>query len=300
MADRRLQVFHAVAKHLSFTRAAEALFMSQPAVTFQVRQLEEEHNTRLFERRPGTIALTPAGHLLLSYAEKILVLSDEMETRLGEMTGEMRGLFAIGASTSTADWLMPSLLAEFNALYPQVRARLFVANSETVESRVADNVLEMGLIDALSDLPGLTYDESVEEELFAVCARDFPLAGKKSAKAADLLDYEYISREPGSGTRRTTENYLQKQKLDPTALKVQMELGCPSTLREVVAMGLGFAVAGRALVEKEIRRKELLAIPLKPALKRKLHLIYPQGRFRSRVADTFIDFTKSKLRELVS
>ena len=86
MADRRLQVFHAVARHLSFTRAADALFMTQPAVTFQVRQLEEQYNTRLFERRHGGIALTPAGELALSYAERILGLSDEMDARLAELT----------------------------------------------------------------------------------------------------------------------------------------------------------------------------------------------------------------------
>ena len=103
MADRRLQVFHAVARHLSFTRAAEALFMTQPAVTFQIRQLEEQYNTRLFERRHGSISLTPAGELVLSYAERILALSDELDTRLAEMTGEMRGLLLLGASTTIAE-----------------------------------------------------------------------------------------------------------------------------------------------------------------------------------------------------
>lgn len=107
MADRRLQVFHAVAKHLSFTRAADTLFMSQPAVTFQVRQLEEQYNARLFERRHGGITLTPAGDLALSYAERILELSDEMDTRLAEISGEMRGLLLLGASTTIAENLLP-------------------------------------------------------------------------------------------------------------------------------------------------------------------------------------------------
>ena len=96
MADRRLQVFHAVARHLSFTRAAEALFMTQPAVTFQIKQLEEQFNTRLFERGHGGIALTPAGEMVLEYAERILALSAELETRIGEMTGQMRGPLMVG------------------------------------------------------------------------------------------------------------------------------------------------------------------------------------------------------------
>lgn len=300
MADRRLQVFHAVAKHLSFTRAADALFMSQPAVTFQVRQLEEEHNTRLFERRHGVISLTPAGELLLSYAEKILRLSGEMETRLSEMTGEMRGLFLVGASTSLVEWVLPPLLGEFNALYPQVRVRLFVANSETIENLVAGHSLDLGLVDALSGTAGIDAEICGQDELQVVCAPDYPLVGLKSVAPATLLEYEYISREPGSGTRAATEAYLQKHKIDPASLKMQMELGSPSALKAVVATGLGFAIVGRALLDKEIQRKELLAIPLKPALKQKLHLIYPQDRFRSQMASTFIDFAKSKLRELAA
>ncbi|MGB9194522.1 MAG: LysR family transcriptional regulator, partial [Azonexus sp.] len=115
MADRRLQVFYAVAKHLSFTRAADALFMTQPAVTFQVRQLEEQYSTRLFERRHGGIALTPAGELAFSYAERILGLSDEMDARLAELTGEMRGRLLLGASAPIAESLLPGILAAFNA-----------------------------------------------------------------------------------------------------------------------------------------------------------------------------------------
>ena len=144
MADRRLQVFHAVAKHLSFTRAADALFMTQPAVTFQVRQLEEQYNTRLFERRHGGIALTPAGDLVLTYAERILELSDEMDTRLTEMS--WRDPWAALARRQHDDCrsLLPGVLAEFNASHPQSRPRLIVANSEAIASRVADHSLEVG------------------------------------------------------------------------------------------------------------------------------------------------------------
>lgn len=299
MADRRLQVFHAVAKYLSFTKAADALFMSQPSVTLQVKNLEEEHGTRLIERRHGAISLTPAGELLRTYAEKILFLSDEVETRLSEMTGEMRGLFQIGASSSLAEWLLPQLLAEFNALYPQVRTRLFVANSEIIESRVAEHSLELGFIDtSLSSSAGLDYEMLGEDELQVICAPDYPLAGQKSVKPASLIEYEYIAREPGSGTRAASDRYLLKHKIDPSNLKMQMELGSSGPLKAVVATGLGFAIFSRALVEKEIERKTLLAIPLKPALKNKFQLIYPQGRFRSRMTTTFIDFAKGKLREM--
>src|SRR5512134_101655 len=107
MADRRLQVFHAVAKHLSFTKAADALFMTQPAVTFQIKQLEEHFNARLFERGHGQIALTEAGRIVLDYAERILGLSAELDARLKDMTGEIAGPLLVGASMTIADYLLP-------------------------------------------------------------------------------------------------------------------------------------------------------------------------------------------------
>ena len=298
MADRRLQVFHAVAKHLSFTRAADALFMTQPAVTFQIKQLEEQYSTRLFERRHGSISLTPAGELVLSYAERILALSDEMETRLSEMTGEMRGPLLVGASTTIAEFMLPRVLGEFNALYPQVRARLIVANSESIESRVAEHTLDVGLIEMPAKLGGLTSQVCCEDELRVICAPDYPLAGLKSVTPKALVDYEFISREPGSGTREITDAYFLGHKIAPDRLKMQMELGSPEALKGVVSTGLGFAIVSRAVVEKETLLGELVAIPLKPPLTRSLYLVFPQGRFQSRLTVTFIEFAKSKLKEL--
>ena len=115
MADRRLQVFHAVAKQLSFTKAADVLFMTQPAVTFQIKQLEEHFNTRLFDRGHGRIALTPAGEVVLGYAEKILGLSSEMDVRLSELTGEIGGSLMVGASTTIAEFMLPGILGEFKS-----------------------------------------------------------------------------------------------------------------------------------------------------------------------------------------
>ena len=297
MADRRLQVFHAVAKHLSFTRAADALFMTQPAVTFQIKQLEEQFATRLFERRHGSISLTPAGELVLSFAGKILALNDEMESRLGEMTGEMRGPFLIGASTTIAEFMLPRVLGEFNALYPQVRARLFVANSEIIEGRVAEHSLDLGLIETPARQASLTSEICCEDELLAICAPDYPLAAMRSATPKALAEYEYISREPGSGSREIIDTYFRTHKIAPEILKTQMELGSPQALKGVVCTGLGFAIVSRVVVEAELQLGTLVAIPLKPVLKRSVYLTYPQDRFQSRLTGTFIEFAKRKLKD---
>lgn len=300
MADRRLQVFHAVAKHLSFTRAADALFMTQPAVTFQIKQLEAQCGARLFERRHGGISLTSAGELVLSYAGRILALSDELETRLGEMTGEMRGLLRVGASSAIAEFLLPRVLGEFNALYPQVRARLGVANSESIEGRVAEHMLDVGLVGMSAKLSGLSSRNCYEDELVAICTPDYPLAGMASVTPKLLVDYEFISREPGSGTRAIVEAYFEANQIEPRLLKTQMELGSTEALKGVVATGLGFAIVPRMVVDRELRLGELVAIALRPPLKHRLYLIYPQDRFQSRLATTFVEFAASRLKELAA
>lgn len=300
MADRRLQVFHAVAKQRSFTRAAEFLFMTQPAVTFQIRQLEEQYGTRLFERRTGDVALTPAGQLVLSYAEKILALNDEMDTRLAELSGEICGQLLIGASTALGERLLPRVLGEFDAQYPRVRARLIVANSEMVASRVAERMLDVGIIDAATKLPGLSSFGCGEEELSVICAPDHPLAKMSRVTPRSLVDYEYISREPGSGTRESIDNYFQSNRIASDSLKTQMELGSPEALKSVVATGLGFAIVSRAACDRELQLGTLVAIPLNPALRRSFFIIQPADRFRSRLVTTFIEFARHRLGEMQS
>ena len=186
MADRRLQVFHAVAKHLSFTKAAEALFMTQPAVTFQIRQLEEHFNTRLFDRGHGRISLTAAGNLALEYVERILEVSAELDSRLQEMSGQLGGPLLIGASTTIADYLLPRVLGAYKARFPAVVPRLFVANSEAVQNRVAERSLDLGFIEGDSHLPSLATDVCCEDELQVTCAPSHPLAKLEAATPESL------------------------------------------------------------------------------------------------------------------
>jgi len=295
MADRRLQVFHAVAKHLSFTKAAEALFMTQPAVTFQIRQLEEHFNTRLFDRAHGRIALTPAGQLALDYAERILGLSSELDTRLKEMSGQVAGPLLIGASTTIAEFLLPQVLGEFKARYPAVVPRLFVANSEAVQGRIAERSLDLGFIEGDSHLPSLVTDVCCDDELRVVCAPSHPLAKLKSVVPKALLEHAYVSREPGSGTREVIDHYLQKAGVQPDSLQVVMELGSPEALKGLVATGLGFTIMSRAIAALEVKLGRLVQIPLSPPLIRHLSVVYPKERFHSRLVNGFVQFAKGRL-----
>ena len=297
MAERRLQVFRAVVKHGSFTRAAEALFMSQPSVTFQIRQLEEEYRVRLLDRNTGSVTPTPAGELLLDYANRILALSDELDARMAEMTDLMRGTLVVAACTTVGGSLMPALLGEFNARFPQVRVRLVVANSEAVAAMVAARQAHAGIVDAEPAVPGVSALACGQDDVVAVFAPDHPLARATKVRAPALAEYELLAREPGSGTRSASEAWFAAQGIAVADLKVQMELGSPESLLEVAAGGLGVALASKRTAAPAVDAKRLRAVRLEPPLYRPLYLVQPDERFRPRLVDEFAALAARYLKE---
>jgi len=299
MADRRLQVFHAVARQLSFTKAAEQLFMTQPAVTFQIKQLEHL-NTRLFERSHGRIALTPAGELVFGYAEKILTLSEELETRVGELTGEISGPLLLGASTTVAEFFLPQILGEFKARHPLVRARMTVGNSETIVTRVAEHSLDLGLIESPAQLNGVQTEVCCDDVMVMICSPRYKLAKSRKVSPADVASEPFISREPGSGTREFADHYFQQNGVSPDAINVVMELGSPEAIKGVVETGLGVSILSRSTVAKELKLGVLVAVPLDPPLIRSLSVVTPKDRFRSRLLATFVEFAKARMKDMAA
>jgi len=295
MPDKRLQAFYAVAKHRSFTKAAEALCMTQPAVTFQIRQLEEHFDTRLFDRASGRIALTPAGAVALEYAERILGLYGELDTKVKELTGRETGPLTIGASTTIAEFLLPRIVGEFKSRHPGIVPQLVVANSEAVQARVAERSLDLGFIEGDSHLRTLVTEVCGEDELQVVCAPSHPLARHAAVPVAALTECAYVSRELGSGTREVIDHYLQKAGLSLDSLDSIMEATSPEALKGLVATGLGFTIMSRATVEKEVRLGDLVRIPLAPPLMRHLSVVYPRERIQSKVVNEFVRFVKERL-----
>ena len=295
MADRRLQVFHAVAKHLSFTKAADTLFMTQPAVTFQVKQLEEHLNTRLFDRTQGRISLTPAGEIAFQYASRILALSAELETRLKELGGQSAGPLLIGASMTIGEYVLPQLIGSFKARYPAVLPTLFVGNSEAIQERVAERSLDLGFIEGDSHLSTLHSEVCCEDELQVVCAPSHPLAKEAFALPAALTQHPYIGREAGSGTRAVIDRYLQQAGVAPDSMNRVVELGSPEAIKGLAATGMGFAIMSRVIVAKELELGQLVQVPLQPRLMRNFSVVYAKERFHSRLVAAFLQFAKDQL-----
>jgi DNA-binding transcriptional LysR family regulator len=297
MADRRLQAFHTVAKHRSFTKAAEALCMTQPAVTFQIRQLEEHFNTRLFDRGSGGIQLTPAGIVALEYVDRILALYGELDEKVRELTGQEGGVLLIGASTTIAEFLLPKILGEFKARHPGIVPQLIVANSDTVQTRVGDRTLDVGFIEGDSHRGTLVTDVCCEDELQVVCAPTHPLARCKVLAVNTLTEHQYISREVGSGTREVIDRHLEKAGLASDSLQIVMEASSPEALKRLVATGLGFAIMSRVTAEKEVRLGDLVQIPLVPPLVRHLAVVYTRERIHSKAVSEFVRFAKAELAQ---
>jgi DNA-binding transcriptional LysR family regulator len=297
MADRRLQVFYTVARQLSFTKAAEHLFMTQPAVTFQIKQLEEHFSARLFERNHGRIALTPVGQLVFDYAERILGLSEEMQTRVAELTGAISGPLLLGASTTIAEYVLPRILGEFKVAQPLVHVHLTVGNSEMIAGRIADHALDLGLIESPSHLPGLASAVCCEDELVLICSPAHPFAKSAVVTPQQLAGAPYVSRELGSGTREFIDQYLRQCEVAPEDLDVVMELGSPEAIKGVVETGLGISIVSRATVARELKLGSLAAVPLEPRLIRTFSLVHPREKFRSKLLTTFVDFATARMKK---
>jgi DNA-binding transcriptional LysR family regulator len=294
MADRRLQVFHTVARLLSFTKAAETLHMTQPAVTFQVRQLEEYFNTRLFDRTHNRISLTDAGERVFEYADRIFDLYTDMENSVREMTGEIRGALTIGASTTIAEYMLPALLGDFGTRYPEVTIHLRVSNSEGIVSMVENNTIDLGVVEAPVANKNLVVEVCRMDKLVAIVPPNHDLANKTTVQFYELIEYPFICREEGSGTREVINEYMNKHLVGcDTGLNITMELGSPEAVKGAVEAGMGVSVVSRATILKELKLDTLRAINLEPQMERPFSFVHQKQKFKLRVMEELLDFARN-------
>jgi DNA-binding transcriptional LysR family regulator len=293
MADRRLQVFHTVARLLSFTKAAESLHKTQPAVTFQVRQLEEHFNTRLFDRTHNRISLTDAGQTVYGYADHIFELYSEMENAVREMTGEISGALTIGASTTIAEYMLPTLLGDFKEKYPEVTIHLKVSNSDGIVSMVENNTIDLGVVESPVGNKNLVVETCKRDQLVAIVPPGHALEEKGAVKFPELLEFPFICREEGSGTREVINDYLHQLSHCSSSLKIAMELGSPEAVKGAVEAGMGVSVVSRATIQKELRLSTLVALNLDPPLDRPFSFVHQKQKFRLRVMEELLEFART-------
>ncbi len=298
-SDTRLRVFHSVAKHLSFTRAAEELYLTQPAVTFQIRQLEEHFNTRLFDRHHNRITMTEAGITVFNYAERILELYRETEKAINEMTGMTRGIVKLGASTTIGEYILPMILSSYHEKFPNVRIRMTVDNTRLVVRKLEDATIDVGMVEGPIRNKNIQISPCIEDELVLILPINHPLAGQSEVLMNKLKDYPFVSREEGSGTRAVIAEHMTKVGINYDDLDMVLELGTTESVKAAVEGNVGFSIVSSVSIRKELRLKSFTAHRIKGlSMKRRLNFVYQKQKFRSKAVEELLNFAKAKCDEI--
>ena len=280
-----LALFRAVAEAGGFSRAAETVHVSQPAISMQVAELEESLGTPLFDRLPRGVRLTDAGQTLLGYAQRIGTLEGEAERAMRELRGLARGRLALGASTTIGSYLLPAILGDFRRVHPAVELHLTIANTEEIKNRLIDRTLDLGLTEGTPPQDeALSVRVFSEDDLIVIAPKNHPFAARASGKrrpkpitARQLCAQPMIVREPGSGTREVIDRALAAGRTQ--AGNVALILSTTEAIKRAVAAGLGLAVVSRLCVGLELAEGLLVEVPVRDLkLRRPLHALTLRGR----------------------
>jgi len=292
MFDFRLKVFYTVAKRLSFTKAAEELYISQPAVTKHIHELEQQLGMALFERIGNKIKLTRAGQLVVQHAETIFTDYRNLEYDINQLKHIQGGLLPIGASSTIAQYLIPPLLAKFNLRYPDVRTSLSNGNTEQIEQSLIEKNIQLGIIEGKSKNPVLKYVEFAKDEIVLVGNAANQLAKDGPLTPTDLKAIPLLMREHGSGTLEVLIDELKRLKLKLTDLNIAMYMGSTESIKSYLHHAPCAAFVSLQAVQRELEAGEFIILPVKNfRLVRKLHFIYLQGQ-QDKLAQLFMRFAK--------
>ena len=282
---RQLHIFEAVARHLSYTRAAEDLHLTQPAVFTQVKQLEDGIGQPLLERVGKQLHLTAAGREVLATSRETREALEHLEMRLADMQGLKRGRLRV-AIVTTAKYLMPRLLGAFCARYPGIEAALTVTNREKLLARLAANEDDLVVLGTPPENLDVVALPIADNPLAVIARNDHPLAGVKSVTLKRLAEEPFILREPGSGTRLAVERHFAEHGLK---LRVRMELGSNEAIKQAIAGGLGVSILSSHTLALEGESGLLQPLNVKGfPLLRQWYVAYPAGKHLSSVAEAFL------------
>lgn len=278
MLDYRLKVFRAVAEQRNFTRAAESLHISQPAVTQHVKLLEEHYGTALLHRTPQGVELTPAGAIVLAAAAAVADIERATAAQVRAGQKLLVGPLRVAASTTVAQYFLPAAIARFQAEHPRVELTLRVANTREVTDGVRAGRFELGVIEGPAERPDVRTQAFFVDEIVCVGSPRTDLARRKEIRATDLAQAVFILRELGSGTREIVEQALRRAKVPVSRLRVQLEAESSEAIKRLVAAGPAVAFLSRLAIANEVRSGELKIIPVRGlTIKRDFSFVFPQG-----------------------
>ncbi|MBK1895868.1 LysR family transcriptional regulator [Chryseobacterium paridis] len=292
MFDYRLKVFHTVASRLSFTKASEELNISQPAVTKHIKEIENQLNTKLFDRKGTSIQLTRSGVILYEYAEKIRNIYRDLEFEIHQLNSEHKGKLIIGASTTVAQYILPEILAKFHSYYHDIKIELLTYNTETISTLLKEGKIDLGLIEGESQSSYFDYEIFKADEIVLVAKASHPLVNR-TLNLKDLYAIDLIFREQGSGTQEFIQNRIIEKGIDIANLNVIMQLGSSESIKNYLLHSECMAFLSVSTVLNELKNNTLSIIDIKNfSIERNFHYILPKGE-QSELIKLFLRFSNS-------
>lgn len=291
MDVRGLEVFCKIVELRSFSRAADAVLLTQPTVSGHIKALEAELGLRLFDRAGRTVTPTRAGEILYGYARRILALREEAQQAINEHKGGLKGHLTLGGSSIPGAYVLPPLVAAFKRGHPDVTISLHIAGSRDIVRSVIEGTCEVGMVGARFEEGRVHYEPFAQDELVLAVPVAHPWAGRGTVRLAELAGQPVIMRERGSGTRKVMEEALAGHDVDPSALRVVLEVTGNEAVRQAVKAGAGISVISRRAIEGEIRHKTVAALRFHGVkLVRDFFLVTHKSRSRSPLGKAFLSF----------
>jgi DNA-binding transcriptional LysR family regulator len=288
----QLEIFLSIAEEKSFSRAAEKMLRTQPAISIAIKRLEEELGEPLFDRSSKNGSMTEAGKILFSYAQRMLNLRDEAKEAISELRGMFRGRLTIGANESTSLYLLPPLLMEYRKRHPKIKIEVFRNVSERIPFEVQERNLDFGFLSYDPMNPQLQSIEIHRDELVLVVPPKHRLAKQKQVAVKDLGEEQFVAHNVKTPSRtKIFELFAQNR----TPLNICIELATLETIKEFVLLGVGIAILPRLAVESEINSGKLVEVQVKGMkIEKVLRLVYRREQSLSHAAKSFLDIVKER------
>ncbi len=281
----QLKVFEAAARHGSFTRAAEELFLTQPTVSMQIKQLTKSVGLPLFEQVGKRLYLTEAGRELFATCRQIFETMAQFEMKVADLKGLKQGQLRLAVIT-TAKYFIPRLLGRFCQLYPGIDIALQVTNHEGILERMSGNMDDLYIMSQVPEHLDVNCQPFLENPLVVLAPVNHQLAKEKNIPIQRLADEPFIMREPGSGTRRAVQKLFDEHEV---VVKVKLELGSNEAIKQAIAGGLGISVLSRHTLITDTQDVTILDVEHFP-IPRNWYMVYPSGKQLSIVARTYFDY----------
>lgn len=278
MFDFRLKVFYTVAKRLNFTKAAEELFITQPAVTKHIQEIEIFYQCKLFERNGTKIKLAKAGEILLKHAEKIFTIYDDIAFDLATLNENVKGSIKLGASTTVAQYVLPQYLALFKQKFPDIHIELTDGNTEYIENLLTDNKIDFGIVEGQSKRQHIKYTPFIKDEIVLCTSTENPDIKKSVITLNELQKLPLIIREQGSGSLEVITASLKKKNIKLSQLNVAMTLKSSESIKLYLSHSTTFAFLSVHSIFKELKNYDLKIVDIQDLdIERYFYFITQQG-----------------------